>query len=85
VTAVTWKPGFQSPILHQDVIRLTGIQADLSQVSLQHKRPILDGGEGDKMTWRKIAGVTVELVMLILGTMIAIPFFMTLVSPFVGH
>jgi hypothetical protein len=37
------------------------------------------------MTWRKIAGVTVELVMLILGAMIAIPFFMTLVSPFVGH
>jgi hypothetical protein len=37
------------------------------------------------MTWHKIAGVTVELVMLILGTMIAIPFFMTLVSPFVGH
>ena len=37
------------------------------------------------MTWRKIAGVTAELVMLILGAMIAIPFFMTLVSPFVGH
>jgi hypothetical protein len=37
------------------------------------------------MTWRKIAGVTVELVMLILGAMIAIPFFMTLVSPFVGR
>ena len=37
------------------------------------------------MTWRKIAGVTVELVMLIIGAMIAIPLFMTLVSPFVGQ
>jgi hypothetical protein len=72
-------------ILHQGVIWLTVIRAALSQVSVPRRAAILDGGEGDKMTWRKIAGVTIELVMLILGAMIAIPFFMTLVSPFVGH